>query len=343
MPSAVQRAGVAISVQKIHTEKETTSTPAASKPSENWVNQSSTPPLDLQLNGYCGIDFNADDLPLASIRGAVDSLRDDGGGQCLATIITDSLDRMCARIARLRAAIESDPVIRSTIVGIHVEGPFINPEPGYHGAHPRRHVQVASTETAQQLVDAGGGWVRLLTLAPEMDPGLQTTRKLAALGIKVSAGHCNPSIDLLHEAVDAGLQLFTHLGNGCPSVLPRHDNVIQRVLACQRLPFVMFIADGVHIPAMALGNYLKCVELDRVIAVTDATSAAGMGPGRYQLAGQEVIVDSSGAAWSPDRTHLIGSTATMPDVRRFLGTNLQLPHAAVDQLTAWNPRRSMGW
>lgn len=250
---------------------------------------------------------------------------------------------MCARIARLCAAIESDTVIRSTIVGIHVEGPFINPEPGYHGAHPRQHVQAASPEAAQQLVDAGGGWVRLLTLAPEMDPGLRTTRKLAALGVKVSAGHCNPSIDLLHEAVDAGLQLFTHLGNGCPSVLPRHDNVIQRVLSCHRLPFVMFIADGVHIPAMALGNYLKCVELDRVIAVTDATSAAGMGPGRYRLAGQEVMVDASGAAWSPDRTHLIGSTATMPEVRRFLGTSLQLPQAAVDQLTAWNPRRAMGW
>jgi len=325
------------------TEHKTTSAPAGSNLTKTLAVQSTPPPLDLQLNGYRGIDFNADELPVESIRGAVENLRHDGCGHCLATIITDSMDRMLARIARLRTAIESDPIIRSTLVGIHVEGPFINPEPGYHGAHPRQHVQRASPESAQRLVDAGGGWVRLLTLAPEMDTGLQTTRKLAGLGIKVSAGHCNPSIDQLNEAVDAGLHLFTHLGNGCPPLLPRHDNVIQRVLACERLPYVMFIADGIHVPAMALANYFKCLDEDRIIAVTDATSAAGMGPGRYQLAGQEVVVDDSGAAWSPDRTHLIGSTATMPEVRQFLAGRLKLPSTAVDQLTAWNPRRAMGW
>jgi len=266
--------------------------------------RSPLPPLDLQLNGYRGIDFNSSDLTSESLHRAAEAMVRDGCGQCLATIITDSIESMAAKIQALRLAIESNPLVRSVFLGIHIEGPFINPEPGYHGAHPKQHARTASVSDALQLVEAGGGLVRLMTLAPEMDPEFHVTRRLVATGIRVSAGHCNPSSEILREAVDAGLSLFTHLGNGCPALLPRHNNIIQRTLALRSLPFVMFIADGIHVPCDALGNYLRCVGLDRVVMVTDGTSAAGMGPGRYQLSGIDVVVDASGAAWSPDRSHL---------------------------------------
>ena len=109
---------------------------------------------------------------------------------------------------------------------------------------------------------------------------------LAGAGVVVSAGHCDPSLDQLRAAIDAGLSMFTHLGNGCPMQLHRHDNVIQRaLLACRRppLPWVSFIADGAHVPFFALRNYLKVVGFDRAIVVTDAIAPAGLGPGRYTL------------------------------------------------------------
>ena len=143
-------------------------------------------------------------------------------------------------------------------------------------------------------------------------------------------------------AIDAGLSCFTHLGNGCPLMLHRHDNVIQRVMAADRLRWVMVIADGVHLPQMVLRTIIRQVGIDRTIAVTDATAAAGMGPGRYVLAGQEVVVGEEGAAWAPDRSHLVGSTATMADIRRVLSSAVGLTAADVDQLTIQNPLRAIG-
>ena len=115
---------------------------------------------------------------------------------------------------------------------------------------------------------------RLVTLAPERDPGLKVTRWLAGQAILVSAGHCDASTDQLRAAIDAGLSMFTHLGNGCPTTLHRHDNIIQRVLSLRKRLTISFIADGVHVPAAALGNYLRLAGVDRSIVVTDAITAA---------------------------------------------------------------------
>jgi len=260
----------------------------------------------------------------------------------LATIITDRLDRMTARIDRLAELHAEDELVRDAMVGIHIEGPFISPLPGFVGTHPHEHVLPASVDVAKRLVHAGRGLVRLVTLAPEHDAGHATTQWLAKQSILVSAGHCDPSLAVLNDAIDVGLSCFTHLGNGCPLMLHRHDNVIQRVLAADRLRWVMVIADGVHLPPMLLRTIIRQVGIDRTIAVTDATAAAGMGPGRYVLAGQEVLVGEEGAAWAPDRSHLVGSTATMADIRRVLSSAVGLTAADVDQLTVQNPLRAIG-
>ena len=300
------------------------------------------PVLDLQLNGYKGVDFNADGVSADDLRRACLAFRAYGGDRMLATVITDDLARMAARIGRLAAAHRDDEVVRDVMAGIHVEGPFINPEPGFVGAHPARHVQPATVSAAETLVAAGAGLVRLVTLAPECDAGLATTRFLSESGIVVSAGHCDPSADVLIEAIDAGLRMFTHVGNGCPLLLHRHDNVIQRVLAADGLPWVMVIPDGVHLPIPLLRTILKVVGLDRLVAVTDATAAGGMGPGRYTLGGREVVVGEDGAAWSADRSHLVGSTASPAVVRRVLHEQLGLSTVDVDRLTVANPARAIG-
>lgn len=105
-------------------------------------------PLELQLNGYGGVDFNTDDLSLPAMQKACAALKADGGGRMLATVITDQLDRMVARIERLAEFHAADAHIRDAIAGIHVEGPFISPLPGYVGAHPAKHVLPAEVSAA---------------------------------------------------------------------------------------------------------------------------------------------------------------------------------------------------
>jgi N-acetylglucosamine-6-phosphate deacetylase/6-phosphogluconolactonase/glucosamine-6-phosphate isomerase/deaminase len=298
-------------------------------------------PLDLQLNGFGGVDFGADDLTVEQVRAACAAVAARGGGQALATVITDSIPALIRRIERLATILEEDPVVRRTLVGIHVEGPFIRGDKGFVGAHPPAHARAATVDEATLLVAAGRGHVRMMTLAPERDRGCRTIGWLAEQGILVAAGHCDPSADELRQACAAGLRCFTHLGNGCPHVLPRHDNVIHRAIACETLPWITMIPDGVHVPLPALRTWLRAIGFERAIAVSDTTAAGGMGPGTFRLGPQTVTVDADGAAWSADRTHLVGSTAGMDDVRRVLAALPGFTAADVERLTAINPRRAL--
>lgn len=299
-------------------------------------------PLDLQLNGYKGVDFNDDALTGRQLHDACAAVRADGGGRMLATVITDRLDRMVSRISRLAVLRAADQLATEVVAGIHIEGPFLSPLPGYIGAHPAEYVLPATVEAAKQLVAAGQGLVRLVTLAPEHDAALATTRWLAGQGICVSAGHANPSAEILEQAIDAGLSAWTHLGNGCPLNLHRHDNILWRVLAADRLRWIMLIADGVHLPPSLIRTIIRVVGVSRVIAVSDATAAGGMGPGRFALAGQEVVVDESGAAWAVDRSHLVGSTAAPFRLREVLQELVGLSGGEVDQLMTSNPEHLLG-
>jgi N-acetylglucosamine-6-phosphate deacetylase len=255
-------------------------------------------------------------------------------------VITDSLPALERRTQALADCLEADAEIRDTVAGIHVEGPFISAERGFVGAHPPEHACEATPAAMERLLAAGRGHVRMVTLAPERDPGFRAISLLASRGVLVAAGHCDPSLELLRESCAAGLSCFTHLGNGCPHLLPRHDNILHRVLACDELPFVTLIADGVHLPPFLLGAMLRWLGPDRAIVVSDATAAAGMGMGTFQLGGQTVVVGEDGAAWSADRTHLVGSTATLSDLRRVL-TDVGQSNAAIDRLLAINPTRAL--
>jgi N-acetylglucosamine-6-phosphate deacetylase len=294
--------------------------------------------VDLQINGYAGVDFNQDDLAEGDLHAACQRLREDGVAGVLATIISDELPRMAARLRRISAIRDRDALVRDVIWGIHIEGPFINETPGYVGAHPPRAVRPADVETMKRLLEAAGGLTRLATLAPERDPGMKVIRHLVGQNIIASAGHCDPSLEQLRAAIDAGLSMFTHLGNGCPMMLHRHDNIIQRALSLRERLTLCFIADGVHIPPMALGNYLRLAGIERSIVVTDAISAAGLGPGRYPLGPQMVEIGEDLVARSADSSHFVGSTATMPQMAAVLRQTMGLSEEDVRRLACDNPR-----
>src|SRR3954452_2442239 len=169
--------------------------------------------VDLQVNGYADVDFNADEFSAERVSAVCQRLRDEGVAGILATVITADLDAMCRRLANIYRVCAADPAIAGMIWGIHIEGPFLNEQPGYIGAHPAESAKPADVESMKRLLDAAGGLTKIVTLAPERDDGSRVTEYLAGQGVRVSAGHCNPSLDELRVAIDAGLSLFTHLGN----------------------------------------------------------------------------------------------------------------------------------
>lgn len=298
--------------------------------------------FDLQINGYAGVDFCSLDLSADEVRRACDALAKDGIGGILATVITDSVDSLCQKLRNLVRFREEDAVIQDMIRGFHVEGPFLNSAPGYIGAHPPECVVPATRDAAARLLEAGQGLVRLITLAPENDAGAATTKYLVEQGVTVSAGHCNPNIAELERAVDAGLSMITHLGNGCPVELPRHDNFVQRALSFSDRLWICYIPDGAHVPFFALRNYFRLTGVERTIFTSDAIMAAGLGPGIYNLSGVPVEVDEEGVARRPGSPNLAGSTIQGHRVAKNLREQLSLSDADVDQVYRANPLNALG-
>ena len=297
--------------------------------------------FDLQVNGYAGVDFNQDDLTADQLHHACEQLANDQVDGILATIITEDVPVMVRRLSNLAALREADTLAQRVIRGIHIEGPFLNEQAGYRGAHPLDAIRPADDEAMKRLLDAAQGLTKLVTLAPERDADLKVTKFLCDCGVTVAAGHSDATLDELKAAIDAGLTMWTHLGNGCPMQMPRHDNVIQRALSLSDRLWLCFIADGVHVPFFALKNYLRTAGLEHCIVVTDAIAPAGLGPGRYTLGRWELDIGSDMVARAPDGSHLVGAAITMPQSAANLHEHLKLSAEAIQLLTSANPERAL--
>jgi N-acetylglucosamine-6-phosphate deacetylase len=191
--------------------------------------------FDLQVNGFAGVDFQQDDVPLAALEHAMRRLHAHRTTRIFYTLITDRVDTLCRRLEHVETLRRRSPLLRDTIAGYHLEGPWLSPEPGYHGAHDPALMVAPSVADADRLLAASGGHLRLVTLAPERDRADEITAHLTARGVRVAAGHTAASDADLDRAIAAGLTLCTHLGNAVPALLPRHDNIVQRLLARDEL------------------------------------------------------------------------------------------------------------
>jgi N-acetylglucosamine-6-phosphate deacetylase len=249
---------------------------------------------------------------------------------------------MQRRIETLVHALVTRPTVGQVVVGLHLEGPFISPLPGFVGAHPREAVIPADLPVCQRLCAAGQGHVRLVTLAPEADPDGRVIRFLEAQQIVVAAGHTDASLVELQRAIDWGLRGFTHLGNGCPVQLPRHDNIIHRVLSLAEQLKISLIADGRHVPGFVLRQYLDLIPDRNIVIVSDSISAAGLGPGRYPLGGQDIEVDAAGVAWAANRQQMAGSTGVLSHMAAWLRDDLGYPADRVETWCWRNPANLIG-
>ena len=298
--------------------------------------------IDLQINEFAGVDFNSDNLNGEELLRASRSLKDIGVRKFLPTLITAPTDKLKSRAANLVQLIEENEELNEMIPGIHMEGPFISKEDGYRGAHPLDGVCLADLEIVKGLEDACAGKLLLFTLAPEQDNKGDVAKYLSNQGVVVSAGHTNASTDQLKNAIDCGLQMFTHLGNACPPQLPRHDNIIQRVLSLSDKLWISYIADGLHLPFFVLNNLLNTAGYSRSVIVSDAISAAECKAGFYTLGDQSIEIKEDGVSQSADGSHLIGSTTSLATMYQNLINNLGLTKEQAEELTFSNLSQILG-
>lgn len=263
--------------------------------------------VDLQVNGFGGIDLNDGNVTAATVVALCHRLLAEGVTRFLPTIISATEHQIIETVVAVAHAAASDPVAALMVAGIHVEGPFLSPIDGPRGAHRLECMRDADPREIERWQAAAGGLIRLVTIAPEVRGAQETIRAAVALGIRVSIGHCAASAEQVHLAADAGATLSTHLGNGTFGTLPRHPNMIWAQLADDRLT-AMFITDGHHLPADTAKAMLRAKGVARSVLVSDSVALAGMPPGRYRTPiGGDVEILPSGRVTLPGTSFLAGS------------------------------------
>jgi N-acetylglucosamine-6-phosphate deacetylase len=297
--------------------------------------------FDLQINGCGGHNFSSAALTADSVRAVVATCRRHGIGALCPTVITSSFATLHHGLTTIRRAVESDPQLARALPAVHLEGPYISAEDGPRGAHPREHVRPPDWDEFRRLQDAAGGRVRLVTLAPEHEGALAFIERLVDAGVVVALGHTAASGPRIRDAIKAGARLSTHLGNGCHALLPRHDNYLWEQLAADEL-WASIIGDGHHLPPAVMRCIIRVKTPARLILTCDASSLAGLPPGRYTEWGQEMDILPAGKIVVTASGFLAGSWAftdlCVANAVRLGGVSLA---DAIDMATE-RPRQLLG-
>lgn len=240
--------------------------------------------VDLQVNGYFGIEFQTADA--ARWAEVASRLPSTGTTSLVPTIITAPVDQLAATLRSVREFAPGLPADGARVLGVHVEGPFISPV--RRGAHNPQWITDPTRASVTELIEAGRGLLRLVTLAPELPGALGAIEQFTGAGVLVSIGHSDAQARQVAAAADRGARMVTHLFNAQRPLGHREPGVVGQALTDSRLTSGL-IADLHHVAGQVCGLAFRAAP-GRIVLVTDAAAPAGMPPGEYLLGGQPVTL-----------------------------------------------------
>lgn len=293
--------------------------------------------VDLQVNGYGGVNFSTNESSEEQFANAFRGILASGTTAFLPAIVTSPLavyQRNLPILSRLICSSE----FKERVLGLHLEGPFISPEPGAVGNHRPDSVRNPDPVLLDELQKWAEGKVTMLTLAAERRGAEEVCDHATRIGITVSLGHQLATDKEITRLAAAGARSLTHLGNGVPATLPRLDNPIWSGLAEDRLT-AMIIPDGHHLPPSVLKVIIRTKGVPRTVVTSDASFLAGKPPGTYRDTGHNVVLEPSGRIWNPGAQCLAGSSAMMIDCMNHLTSLRFLSIEELVELGFRNPLR----
>ncbi|MDI6022548.1 N-acetylglucosamine-6-phosphate deacetylase [Leucobacter sp. UT-8R-CII-1-4] len=258
----------------------------------------------------------------------------------IASLVTAQPEELLAQVTALAPLVAG-----GALRGIHLEGPWLNP--AKKGAHDERALRTPDLAEIDALLAAGGGAIRMVTIAPELPGALDAIERLVEAGVVVAIGHTDADFDQTKRAIEAGATVATHLFNAMPPLLHREPGPVLALLEDERV-MLELVADGVHLHPELVAWVEHSAGAKRVMLVTDAMGAAACGDGAYRLGALEVTV-ADGVAKIAGTETIAGSTATMDALFRQRAIQRTLENVtdealvAAVMLTATNPARAMGW
>lgn len=294
--------------------------------------------VDTHTHGAVGVDFGTADAE--GVRRVLGFARAHGTTTQFASLVTDTVDNLCRQLELLADFVEA-----GELAGLHLEGPFLSE--ARRGAHDPLLLREPTPEVVDALLTAARGHLSMITMAPELDGAAEAMRRFQDAGVSVAFGHSDTGAELTRRTIDAGARVATHLFNAMQPIHHRNPGPVPVLLDDPRVG-VELICDGVHLSPEVIRMSADAAGWDRILLVTDAMAAAGLGDGDYRLGSllarvsggvaQLLTVDGSG---TPTLGSIAGSTLTMDAaVRTVLGLGADLP--AVAAAAAGNPARWHG-
>jgi N-acetylglucosamine-6-phosphate deacetylase len=296
--------------------------------------------VDLQVNGYKGVDFSSIALTQEDFIRACRQLVEAGTTGFLPTIIT-SPDEVYKRNLSIMANVVERKEFRGRLLGIHLEGPFISAQDGARGAHNSKWTRKPDIAYLEKLLAWAGSKVKLITVAAELEGAEDLARYAVSRGITVALGHQMANEEDLAKLVRAGARAITHLGNGVPMVINRHHNPIWAALAEDGL-VATIITDGHHLLPSLIKTIIRTKSPQRCIIISDASSLAGLPPGRYETLGHRVILEKTGRLSDPQTGYLCGSSATMLQCLNHLASLKLVSSEELIAMGFYNPLKLIG-
>jgi len=296
--------------------------------------------VDIQVNGFAGVDFSSADLDVEKAVSVLPKLWATGTTTFCPTLITNSLPALARNFAVLDQAAREHPDFAHTAPCYHLEGPFISPL-GSSGAHDPQWMRPPNWDEFSELQRAAGGRIGIVTIAPELPGAEEFIRKARAAGVIAAIGHTDGGPDDVHRAAAAGAQINTHLGNGCPTMLHRHLAPLWAQLAIDSLE-ASLICDGFHLPPDVVKVIVAVKGIDRCILITDAVHVAQLPPGRYTMVGLDIELLPSGQVLRADHVSMAGSALSM---NRGIAVFMEYAQCALPmgiQAATANPARLLG-
>jgi N-acetylglucosamine-6-phosphate deacetylase len=285
--------------------------------------------IDLHMHGGGGHATHSADP--AELLLAASFHRAHGTTRTLASIVSAPLDEMLAAVAAVRDAVPG-------VIGSHLEGPFLSPARA--GAHDPAHLLPPDPAIFERMLDAAGGTLRVITVAPELPGSIELVRRAVAAGVVVAVGHSDADHAQASAAFDAGASLVTHLFNAMRPWHHREPGLVGAALMRSDVVCEL-INDGIHLHDATAKLAFGAAGPGRIALVTDAIAATGAGDGEFRL-GTAAVHVGGGVARLPDGQTLAGSTLTMDVGFRRAVRELGLPIEEAVRASSTTPARALG-
>lgn len=291
--------------------------------------------IDIHVHGAKGRDFS--EAETEAIDQIVDFHLKHGTTSLLATFISlphQNLLRIVEEFPKACSWAKHSP----TVLGIHLEGPFLHPS--YRGVHNIHHLSLPSVEKIAKYNERSGNRLKMVTLAPELPKAEEIIQWLANRNILVSLGHSDATYEQVKRAVSLGLHHTTHIFNAMRGFHHREPGALGACLDIEGIS-TDIIADGRHVHPMSIRLLWQIKGCEKIIIITDASPVCGLHKGRHALWGREVILDENQVV-TADTGTLAGSVLTMNHAVRSIRRMITCSFAQAVQMATYNPAALLG-